>query len=508
MEVRADQYSNDDNHNFRDASFSYLREENLNQKSMKNKNSSDHHQEEGEICVFGAERYFNTALEDTKTSNRINKNNNHLNTINRRSSSITMQNDMDHNTQYGGGERSLAPGTPSAYSEASTWTSRSTAFLLRNSSRHQHNSNSEKKKKKIRTNGYRKSIFATFGCSGSCSDEKSVYVDRQHHDHHELNKNMRELVLTAQSDHHDHDHDHENSTARAPATATAVVERSSKRSEDQFAFPILSNKENNSNNNVINNIDQPEDPNRLSLEVFGSKTTTSKGGDRDDIDDVATNLERKLSVLTWDAIPVKPGNHHHHHHHHQHNKHISSVYKIEDSSYNLDSDASSDLFEIENITAATRSPELLQPPAQATSSVLVLKPASRQVLLGKNDNMSLHMTPNYNSDQYYSSYEPSEASIDWSVVTASAAAADQMMSSAVFGYDEKKLTASSSMNTSRATAGRGGVKYYKAARRSGSGGGGGFKGGRSRQNNGILGCKSHKAVRVAETVHTNDSRSN
>uniref|UniRef100_A0A803P4K1 Uncharacterized protein n=1 Tax=Cannabis sativa TaxID=3483 RepID=A0A803P4K1_CANSA len=303
MEVRADQYSNDDNHNFRDASFSYLREENLNQK-MKNKNSSDHHQEEGEICVFGAERYFNTALEDTKTSNRINKNNNHLNTINRRSSSITMENDIDHIPQYGGGERSLAPGTPSAYSEA--------------------------------------------------------------------------------------------------------------------------------------------------------------------------------------------------------------IYKIEDSSYNLDSDASSDLFEIENITAATRSPELLQPPAQATSSVLVLKPASRQVLLGKNDNMSLHMTPNYNSDQYYSSYEPSEASIDWSVVTASAAAADQMMSSAVFGYDEKKLTASSSMNTSRATAGRGGVKYYKAARRSGSGGGssGGFKGGRSRHNNGILGCKSHKAVRVAETVHTNDSRSN
>ncbi|XP_062116497.1 protein PHYTOCHROME KINASE SUBSTRATE 3-like [Humulus lupulus] len=505
MEVGAE-YSHDDN-NFRDASFSYLREESLVQKSMMNKNrksssTTDHRQEEGEICVFGAERYFNTPLEDAKTSNS------NLNIKSRRSSSSSITRENHHHHQYGG-ERpgvALAPATPSAYSEASTWTSRSTAFLLRNSSRHHNNNNEKKKKKKTkRINDYGKSIFATLSCIGSCSGEKSVYVDHHHDldrdhynhhdDHHKELGSIRE-VAASKSDHHDYNHD---------GGTTTAVERSSKRSEDQFAFPILSsnNDKENTNNKVI--LDpEGEEPNRVSLEVFGSKTTTSKGRAHDD-DDVATNLERKLSVLTWDAIPVKPGNHHHHN-----NKHISSVYNIEDSSYNLDSDASSDLFEIENITAASRSPplETLTPPPPPPPSVLLLKPASRQ-RLGTNDNMSLHTTPNYtttttnnNQSQYYSSYEPSEASIEWSVVSASAAAADQV-SSAVLGYDEKKLTAAAK---SRATAG-GGVKYYKAARRSSSSSGG-FKEGRSRQNNGILGCKSRTAVRVAETVHRNVSSNN
>ncbi|XP_047312737.1 protein PHYTOCHROME KINASE SUBSTRATE 3-like [Impatiens glandulifera] len=68
-----------------------------------------------------------------------------------------------------------------------------------------------------------------------------------------------------------------------------MVLDSSKRSQDQNAFkkenPDLSKK-------VLT-----EEP-RNSIEVFGSQAA-KKG------DDISKNLERKLSMLTWDAIPKK-----------------------------------------------------------------------------------------------------------------------------------------------------------------------------------------------------------
>ncbi|PON52231.1 hypothetical protein PanWU01x14_210730 [Parasponia andersonii] len=351
------------------------------------------------------------------------------NIVDRRSSSIKRENQQldrhDHHLHDLGSERPrLAPATPSASLEMS-WTSRSMAFLLRNSSPHQNKSNNNNKnkneKKKVKSY-YGRNIFATLGCTGSCSDDKAVCVDDP--------QKLREPKS-------DHALDH-------------AYKDYNKRVDPEGG----------------------EDPGRVSLEVFGSKTTASRGGDHHD--DVATNLER---ILT-------------------------------DDNNNLNSNASSDLFEIENITAAaaSRSPE---PP-----SVLLVK-ASRQLLASNDNNVARrHTTPNVSS-QYYSSYEPSEASIEWSVVTASAAA-DQMSSAVSEYYDEKKVSAAAAANSRATGGGHGGgsgVSYNKVARSSNSS----FIAGRvmdsmevrnrggHRQSNAILGCQSHRAVRVAETAHRNVS---
>ncbi|KAL0342634.1 UNVERIFIED_CONTAM: protein PHYTOCHROME KINASE SUBSTRATE 3 [Sesamum calycinum] len=92
-------------------------------------------------------------------------------------------------------------------------------------------------------------------------------------------------------------------------------------------------------------------------------------------------MERKLSMLTWDAIPKGQ------------NLPTSTVGSgtICDD---MASDASSDLFEIENISGSMY-------PVQLTAGIAA-------------DDMSICMSP-------ASQYAPSEASIQWSVVTASAA---------------------------------------------------------------------------------------
>lgn len=134
--------------------------------------------------------------------------------------------------------------------------------------------------------------------------------------------------------------------------------------------------------------------------------------------DIAMNLERKLSMLTWDAIPnhlsTKNNNHNN-----GNNSSISSKTQEEETA----SEASSDLFEIENITSSV--------------------------------------------------YEPSEASIGWSVVTGSMA--DQ---SVISDFDMVKRVARSGsvVKTKPAVAEK--VRS------------GGF----------LSGCKSHKAVSVVDST--------
>lgn len=64
--------------------------------------------------------------------------------------------------------------------------------------------------------------------------------------------------------------------------------------------------------------------------------------------DIAMNLERKLSMLTWDAIP----NHKNNIHNNGNNSSMSSKTQEEETA----SEASSDLFEIENITSSVYEP--------------------------------------------------------------------------------------------------------------------------------------------------------
>ncbi|CAH2036933.1 unnamed protein product [Thlaspi arvense] len=132
--------------------------------------------------------------------------------------------------------------------------------------------------------------------------------------------------------------------------------------------------------------------------------------------DIATNLERKLSMLTWDAIP----NHLSTKNNNQNNGNNSSM-SSKTQEDETASEVSSDLFEIENITSSV--------------------------------------------------YEPSEASIGWSVVTGSMA--DQ---SVISDFDMmKRVTRSGSV-----------VKPKPAVAE------------KVRSGGFLSGCKSHKAVSVVD----------
>lgn len=441
--------------NLRDASFSYLRsEQSSTRKSTSNRKIKydHHHQDQGEISVFGAERYFNMSIEDEKAIN------------------TPIRKQADHHGGVGGGgggddgakSVNYQPGTPSGCSEMS-WNSRS-ALLLRastNNSMASSGNPSRSRKRRVFING-RRGIFATLACAGACSDEKSVHVEH-HHQGREEGQAHHDVVVKKIND------EQAGNLSQQPSRLPVqprddhddflYAARSTKRSEDHFAFPILSSAtttDENKKNSVIStssdhNLQLQHDlqePPRMSLEVFGSKTTSKAAAAADE---VAINLERKLSVLTWDAIPTKPqkrvppkaaatvaaaaaGNGRPAHH-----------------DQDMDSDASSDLFEIENITVGSTTSRSLQ-------------------LVSDVDNISRCATPNHNLQ---GSYEPSEASIEWSVVTASAAD----LGSIVSDYDEKKISANSS------------TRRLKA----------------SKSGGGILGCKSQKSVRVAESTYRNTS---
>ncbi|KAE8707407.1 S-adenosyl-L-methionine-dependent methyltransferases superfamily protein [Hibiscus syriacus] len=201
------------------------------------------------------------------------------------------------------------PGTSSASSEAS-WSSQS--VLLRSFMR----DGSVNKEKKV--DG--RSFFSNLSCTGACSNGKSVLVDQINVDRGRVHaKEVRKKLI--QPD---------------------VFDQTSVRSNREACFPKLET--------------QLDDP-RKSLEVFGS-TAMKKG-------DVTKNLERKLSMLTWDAIPNAP-----------------SVSRNSRTNDDIESNCSSDLFEIDNIYG------------DGLESI------------GK----SSCMTP----------YAPSETSVKWSVVTAGA----------------------------------------------------------------------------------------
>ncbi|CAH8357207.1 unnamed protein product [Eruca vesicaria subsp. sativa] len=132
--------------------------------------------------------------------------------------------------------------------------------------------------------------------------------------------------------------------------------------------------------------------------------------------DIAMNLERKLSMLTWDAIPNHKNNIHN-------NGNNSSMSNKTQEDQETTSEASSDLFEIENITSSV--------------------------------------------------YEPSEASIGWSVVTGSMA--DQSVISD-FDMMKKGMRSGSVVKTKPVVAEK--VRS------------GGF----------LSGCKSYKAVSVVDST--------
>ncbi|XVF50141.1 hypothetical protein PTKIN_Ptkin04bG0072000 [Pterospermum kingtungense] len=328
---------------------------------------------EGELGVFGAESYFNM-MKVVDDSPRLD----------------------DEMTPR------RWPGTPSASSEAS-WNSRT--VLLRSLMRNQYEN------KKVDGRG----LFSNLSCSRSCSDGKSVYVNqnvdhgkeyrKQHNqiNHRPINMDRRKL----------------------PQAQFQVKDEFDSQSfglnrQVYFGAPV------GIQNATVNT--QLDDP-RNSLEVVGSNAMKKR--------DIVKKLERKLSMITWEAIPNAPT--------------LSSISRSTQVGDDIESDASSDLFEIDNISG--------------NGQALFTRQAS--------DGMSSCITP----------YAPSETSIEWSVLTASAA--DCSFGS---GYDEMK-SAESSRAPGSNTASRSAnpkILLNKEAQRS--------------RSSGILGCKSQKAVMVAETT--------
>lgn len=325
----------------------------------------------GEIGVFGADKYFNMKLEPIELPGM--------------------------KSNY------LRPKTPSVYSEASSRDS-GTALLKTSSSLARNSVPRSTSKPKIPLG---RRIIASFGCTGQCMDSGAVYVA-------------------------------ENGRADS--------QQGQKRTEP-FAFPILcSDTQSLSSSSRKKKMeDEKIEELRRSLDVFGSETM-KKG-------DIATNLERKLSVLTWDAIIPKSSSH----------PPTTTTTVCDD----MASDASSDLFEIDNISGNIGGHPILN--MQATG--------------GDDDDIS-----GYCTSPTTQCYAPSEASIEWSVVTASAAD----FSSVISDYDEKYI----GLGVGVGVGVRGGEHINSAADATGN-----KKFIMRSKKAGLLGCNSQKAVNVSDTVH-------
>lgn len=269
------------------------------------------------------------------------------------------------------------PGTPSVISEAS-WNSQATLFPSL------HRKPPQNMQRKV--NG--KMHFSGFICSWSCSDKKAINIHNNIDQHGGIHgKDVGRKAI-------DHAPSFEESNREKISSSKSKLEE--------------------------------EEP-RNSLEVFGSHDMMIKG-------DIAMNLERKLSVLTWDAIPKSQNL----------STKSAGTGEGEREEDMQGSDASSDLFEIENISSSEKP--------------LFIRQAS--------DGMSSCLTST-------TKYEPSEASIEWSVVTASAADNSSLN---ITGYDEKKLEENNKKPKSRPSGSL------------------------------MISCKSHKAVSVAENAHKTNEK--
>ncbi|XP_060196020.1 protein PHYTOCHROME KINASE SUBSTRATE 3-like [Lycium barbarum] len=336
--------------------------------------SQKHHErtksKDGELSIFGADKYFNMKLEygagipttGVKYGGQTNKG-----TVN-----------LPHV------KPSSRTGTPSICSEASSFNSQSA--LLQNLPRN---------RKQNKMTGRR--FFASFGCQGPCSGKKAVYVDK-----------TLERGLSQPGSKHSAGNFALSSGTPSVNEKLRVVK---KHSDDQD--PIIG---------------EP----RKSIEVFGS-SKMRKG-------DIAVNLERKLSMLTWDAIPKAAQN--------ITTTTIGSSIVCDD----MASDASSDLFEIENISTCGYGHNMNSKTSDYVPGCM--SPTTTQ-------------------------YAPSEASIEWSVITASAAD----YSSVISDYDAKRISNNGHAKNTK-TKNAVGKEDQKTPR-----------------PGGLLGCKSHKAVSVVETVY-------
>ncbi|XP_059655861.1 protein PHYTOCHROME KINASE SUBSTRATE 1-like [Cornus florida] len=368
-----------------------------------------------EIGVFSAEKYLNGGVdeEDTRIANRR---------------AIKYKKD-DQPVDIGPITTKPPPQTPSVHSESS-WNSRNSLLL------------SVKRNPAPRKGNGRRSFLASLGCSCSCRNKHSVDIDESGG---ESNSNTSVKCGVVQSETIPKEPiktaiDSVDLARINKSNLDPIVKEEMKydkfdelglkfRKEECFSFPNLNCKTGSHENE--------DDKRRKSSEVFGSPIL-EKGVK-------PLGLSRRLSMLSWDATPRVEG---------------TDTAAYFDAMYNdVESDTSSDLFEIESFTNN----------ANPNPNSCLARQAS--------DGMSCCVTPT-------TCYAPSEASIEWSVVTASAADF-----SVVSDYEELRTAAAAATKTPNRMAPAAKAAVAAPSKEA------------QRRRPGLLGCKSHKAVRIAGDVY-------
>lgn len=398
-------------------------------------------EEDEEIGIFGAEKYFNGVID--RESPRIGSTGARKYHYKKEHE----QANLDHVKT-----KLQSAGTPSIRSESS-WHSQSA--LLQSGLRNPN----YKKKKKNKLHG--KNFFSNLGCNYcSCSDKYAVDIDEDAGEISFKKSNANFGTIHGKSSTISpiktglvHDLVDAEQINKPPLDSRVLKEEmimnTSKRM-DKLGFSVPSSKPGVGNlalkipfqEDGLEDLDQKM---RKSLEVFGSPVMEQ--GNR------SLGLERKLTMLSWDIAPRADEI--------EFNANCAGIYN------DSESDASSDLFEIESLSAkSTNNPFLARLPSDDTTSGCV--------------------TPT-------TCYAPSEASIEWSVITASAADYSAMSDSE---EQRSAIHVSSPMKTAQiATATTTDVAKTTTNKEIQ----------RRRASNILLGCKSHKAVRIAgDAYRAND----
>ncbi|KAH0753926.1 hypothetical protein KY290_024196 [Solanum tuberosum] len=355
--------------------------------------------DDGEIDIFSAEKYFNEGVDE---ENNVTQNKHKIHDDQPVADIVSLQ-------------QKIRPLTPSIHSESS-WNSRS-ALLQKVSINHQYQHQHHQLPRPTKTNNksYGKKFLARFGCNCYCKDKNSVEIDDQLREKSFKSKSKQNTIKTSTIG-----ANHQNLHFKKIDELGVL----GLKSDERFAVPVFDPKGGNPNPGVkIQLHKEEEEESRKSLEVFGFPITEKERS--------KMSLEKNIGMLTWDAIVPKAEE-----------IDIINIGASSNGTYEEDyaeSDASSDLFEIESF------------PSNNTANPSLVRQGS--------DSMSC--------------YAPSEVSIDWSVVTASAA--DFSIMSDIEEVKIPSIRTTSNSNRSVSQNGR-----DKAKRRSGI----------------LLGCNSHKAVGV------------
>ncbi|KAG5068083.1 hypothetical protein AAZX31_01G045100 [Glycine max] len=417
--------SQNNNYHLRDASFSsylnnkkeILAESGHGYVSSRKEPLGVKKEDDGEIGVFEAEKYFNG--EEMESPPRIADNdaNKHLPQKDEQTVLVTRK----YKVQYG---------TPSVRSESSL---NSQSALLQSAVRN----SSRNMKSKLQ----RKSFLAGLGCKCYCSDKNSVDIS-DHTGEISFSKNATHGKTTSRNMFNAEPEANHSFKMTKPNAAEISINKDVYFQRPEKLGVGLS-KENSLALSAVNSISgnhllkmqlQQVEKSRNSLEVFGSPILS--------IRNKSLSFDKRLAkTSSWDDAP-----------------------KIEETDFSAksggnyndaDSDASSDLFEIESLTG--KSNTFL---GRSTSNVV-----------------SSCASPT-------TCYAPSEVSIEWSVATASA-----LEYSAMSDYDDQRsiATTRSPIRTSIVSS-NAKPKVIKEMQR--------------RRPSMLLGCKSQKAVGVAVNAFT------